>query len=152
MPVLDLEVQLVKIVDGADSTHGTTSPGSRLVAGQFAIRHRAGVVFEPYKAGTLWKASDRAGVDYEPTAKRVDPSLHALRLRPGASATGFITFELPGDAILETVTFSPSSDADLGIWLGLDQLEAIERVVADPDDPEVLGVGVDEPSKVGELT
>ncbi len=116
MPLLELEVQLIKVVSATESPHGTPDDGNRLVAGQFSIRNRGRVVYEPYRSGARWTARDGQGNMLGTTTLRIDPSLHATRVRPGAVGTGFITFELASTASLDAIMFAPSSQSDTGIW------------------------------------
>jgi hypothetical protein len=116
MPLLELEVQLIKLIDRAESAHGSAAPGTRLVACQFTIRNRGRVVFEPYRTGARWTGEDSSGGSLEATTVRVDPSLHATRIRPGGVGTGFITFEVPEPSSLSVIMFNPSGESDTGIW------------------------------------
>jgi very-short-patch-repair endonuclease len=116
MPLLELEVQLIKVIGTNESAHGSPVEGNRLVAGQFTIRNRGRVLYEPYRAGARWAAEDDQGNVLEPTGLHVDPSLHATRIRPGGVGTGFITFEVPTVASLHAIMFTPSENSDTGIW------------------------------------
>ena len=116
MPLLELEIQLINVVRATESAHGVPADRNHLAAGQFSIRNRGRVVYEPYRSGARWTARDNQGNVLETTKLHLDPTLHATRVRPGGVATGFITFELPNAASLVTIMFRPSAQSDTGIW------------------------------------
>ncbi len=115
-PGESLQVQLVSVRDPASSALVAPEPGSRFVGIDLTVRDVGTAVYHDSPSnGTALFGSD--GQRYlADVLDAVQPALGTLSLAPGASATGFITFQVPTAARL--VRFNLTLDLGFGPQTG----------------------------------
>src|ERR1051326_5912479 len=117
-----MAVTLTRVVDPARGSDDANqpSPGDRLVATQFRVTNVGSVAIDdaPLADVTL---IDRAGQAYDPSFNTVSagPTLPSdMRIVPGASRLGYVTFEVPSSTRVAQVQYVPDAGfaADTGVW------------------------------------
>lgn len=107
------DVTLVKVVDNAEGEDEFTKPadGKRFVAVQFRIKATGSKAYSdaPMNSAKLLDAQGQAfGTAIADT--KAGPSFQVpANIAPGESALGFLTFEVPKDAVLAKAQFSLDS-------------------------------------------
>jgi uncharacterized protein YoxC len=108
-----LNTTLVVVVDPAS---GQATPGNRLVAVALQLANvGSGAVDGSFGDGVTLTAD---GTDYSPVAGGPEPDLRNVSLEPGASTGGYLTFEIPESAGLQTleITLDGGSGPETGTW------------------------------------
>ncbi|MFM9608610.1 DUF4352 domain-containing protein [Streptomyces niveiscabiei] len=118
-----LDVTLVKVVDPAHAkeTYLRADPGNRLVAMQFRLKNTGSDVYSDSPSnGAFVVDQDDQHFDASsgtPTTAGADFPGH-VTVRPGDTALGYLTFEVPNGSRVTTVQFSMNSgySDDIGKW------------------------------------
>lgn len=108
-----LDVTVVKVVDPAKPGDEFTEPesGKRFVGIQFKLTNTGNKAYADSPANGA-QITDEQGQQFQPTFADISagPSMSSdVRLKPGASALGYITFEVPKGSKAATVQFTMSS-------------------------------------------
>jgi hypothetical protein len=108
-----LNTTLVVVVDPAS---GQATTGNRLVAVALQLTNvGSGTVDGSFGDGVTLNAD---GTAYSPVGGGPDPDLRNVSLEPGASTGGYLTFEVPESAGLQTleITLDGGSGPETGTW------------------------------------
>ena len=108
-----LNTTLVVVVDPAS---GQATPGNRLVAVALQLANvGSGTVDGSFGDGVTLTAD---GTAYSPVGGGPDPDLRNVSLEPGASTGGYLTFEVPESAGLQTleIALDGGSGPETGTW------------------------------------
>jgi len=119
LPGESLQVQLVSIRDPASSSVIQPDPGNRFVGIQLAVRNvGTSTHHDSPSNGTALFSTDgqRSLAD---VLDAVQPALGTLTLPPGATATGFITFQVAASATLArfNLTLDLGFGPQTGTWI-----------------------------------
>jgi hypothetical protein len=118
-----LSVQLIKIVDPATSASVYSSPtaGTHFVAIQFRITNSGTIAYSdsPTNGASVLDAKGQSFTSAFGNDTTAGPSFaSAVRMLPGASELGFITFEVPnGDVVTKAQYTTDSGFGQTGEWL-----------------------------------
>lgn len=117
-----LEVTLVKIVDPAkpDNDFTTPAPGKRFVVLQFKLVNKGAAEYDDDPMTDV-KVKDAAGQSYDPelvgVASAGQPIDTGLKLPPGDTALGTLTFALPSGSKVAKVQYTLSAGfGNTGQW------------------------------------
>jgi hypothetical protein len=117
-----LDVAVTKVVDPAQPAGSFTTPdaGERFVAVQFRLKNTGNGVYNGSPTGestVLDQQGQGFNTSYDETA--AGPSFpSSVTIKPGKTALGFITFEVPNASRIVTVQYAMNSGLsdDVGEW------------------------------------
>ncbi|WP_416967538.1 DUF4352 domain-containing protein [Streptomyces sp. 4F14] len=117
-----LDVTLVKVVDPARAKDSYSQPdsGNRLVAVQFRLKNTGSDVYSDAPsngASIIDQDNQRFDTTSTLTTAGADFPAHVI-IRPGNTALGYLSFEVPDNSRVGTVQFSMNSgySDDIGEW------------------------------------
>lgn len=116
-----VQMTALKVIDPAKSSNEYIQPeaGNRYVAVRFRIHNVGPAVFEDSPSNGA-KIIDRDDQQHDASLfDAVEPGLGSLKIAPGASRVGFITFEVPKAAKVKIVQWTPESGFgdETGEWI-----------------------------------
>lgn len=112
-----VETTLLEVVDPVPAGAGASNEGHRYVALHLRLRNAGDVPFEDLPTGGAVLIGDD-GRGYRAARHRMQPALGEVRITPGQSCDGFLTFEVPEGAALRAFRFTPNVgvSGDSGEW------------------------------------
>jgi len=117
-PGESLQVQLVSIRDPASSSVVQPDPGNRFVGIQLAVRNVGTSTYHDSPSNGTALFSTDGQRSFADVLDAVQPALGTLTLAPGATASGFITFQVPAGATVArfNLTLDLGFGPQTGTW------------------------------------
>jgi len=114
------DVTLVKVIDPAQGSNDLTTPdtGKRFVGAEFQIASSGGAIDDDAEIDASLVGSDNQtyASDFDDIAGCTDFDAGAVKLAPGESSTGCVTFQVPSRVTVKAVKFGTETGTT-GEWL-----------------------------------